>query len=305
MARNSGSVNSRVRRTFAANPARSFVVDEGFSSNPGLPGFAVWPNVGVSPMKVRPGSVAPVGSQTRVLKFALATLNCLLLEPRSLGITEVATRLGLPKSTTFRVLSSLVELDVVEKDPASLRYSLNTSVFRFIHELAAHFGPLGRFSEVLRKEAKSLNCSLYICSLSSGNTYVVAASGSLGDSFALGLHAPVHASSAGKVLVAAKAKEQWSVYAPEPDTPKLTKYTNTSAPRFFLELEAAKKNGVAWSREETSLGYVSIAAPIKEKLRIPRLAVAMLLPKESLAFCDLNKLEKDIKSVAKRLENAY
>jgi DNA-binding IclR family transcriptional regulator len=105
-------------------------------------------------------------------------------------------------------------------------------------------------------------------------------------------------------LVAAKAKEQWSVYAPGPGTAKLTKFTNTSAAHFYLELEQAKDKGVAWSREETSLGYVSIAAPIIEKLRVPRLAVAMLLPKQILAFCDLGKLEKDIKTVAKRLENA-
>ena len=137
-------------------------------------------------MSPSPSARASSDSRTRLLRHALNVLECLLHEPRSLGISEVAARLARPKSTTFRILGALVELGMVRKDEATRRYSLSSRVFGFVHELTLHFGPIGRFSHVLRKEAERLRASVYVSTLSGGFTYVVAASGALGDSFALG-----------------------------------------------------------------------------------------------------------------------
>ena len=110
----------------------------------------------------------PADPRTRLLRSALDVMNCLLHEPRSLGISEVAARLALPKSTTFRVLRALVELELVHKDAGTRRYSLTSRVFGLAHELSLHFGPLGRFSKVLRSEAARLRASLYVSTLCGG-----------------------------------------------------------------------------------------------------------------------------------------
>ena len=255
----------------------------------------------VPPMSPSPSARASSDSRTRLLRHALNVLECLLHEPRSLGISEVAARLARPKSTTFRILGALVELGMVRKDEATRRYSLSSRVFGFVHELTLHFGPIGRFSHVLRKEAERLRASVYVSTLSGGFTYVVAASGALGDSFALGGQAPVHASSAGKVLVAAQAREEWAAYAPRKGGPKLTRHTNSDPGRFLLELEEAARQGVAWNREESALNYVSVAAPIPEPGRMPRFAVAILMDKRELPLRDLRGLEDAVRGIARRL----
>lgn len=256
------------------------------------------------PMTANPGPRPPPDSRTRLLRHALNVLDCLLREPRSLGISEVATRLKLPKSTTFRILNALVELEMVHKDAATRRYSLSSRVFGFVHELTLHFGPLARFPRVLRQEAERLRASLYVSTLSGGFTYVVAASGSRGDSFALGGQAPVHASSAGKVLVAAHPRAEWPGYAPSGNAPKLTRHTNTDPARFLLEVADAARRGVAWNREESALHYVSVAAPIPEPGRAPRFAAAILIEKRELALRDTGELEEAVRRIARRLADA-
>ena len=243
----------------------------------------------------------PTDPRTRLLRYALDVMNCLLHEPRSLGISEVATRLSLPKSTTFRVLHALVELEMVHKDPGTRRYSLSSRVFGLVHELTVHFGPIGRFSRVLRAEAARLRASLYVSTLCGGFTYVVAASGSLGDSFALGGHAPVYASSAGKVLVACHPQSEWAEYAPARSAEKLTPHTNTDPARFLLELEGARQTGVAWNREESSLHHLSVSAAIPEAGRTPRFAVAILFKKEEMILRDPREWEEAVRRIARRL----
>lgn len=259
------------------------------------------PRIAPPTKSASPSARVSPDSRTRLLRYALNVLECLLHEPRSLGISEVAARLGLPKSTTFRILCSLVELGMVRKDEATRRYSLSSRVFGFVHELTLHFGPIGRFSHVLRREAERLHASVYVSTLSGGFTYVVAASGALGDSFALGGQAPVHASSAGKVLVGAQGKSEWAAYAPQKGMAKLTRHTNTDPARFLLEVEQAARQGVAWNREESALNYVSVAAPIVEPGRTPRFAVAILFDKRELALRDLRGLEEAVRGIARRL----
>ena len=240
-------------------------------------------------------------SRTRQLRHALNVLGCLLHEPRSLGISEVAARLALPKASTFRLLSALVELGMVHKDAATRRYSLSSRVFGFVHELTLHFGPLARYPHVLREEAERLRASVYVSALSGGFTYVVAASGARGDSFALGGQAPVHASSAGKVLVAAHPRAEWPAYAPPRDAAKLTPRTNTDPQRFLLEVAQAAREGVAWNRGESAANYVSVAAPIPEPGRLPRFAVAILIGRDELPLRDLRGLEDAVRGIARRL----
>jgi len=139
--------------------------------------------------------------------------------------------------------------------------------------------------------------------LCGGNTYVVAASGTLGDTFALGEQAPVYASSAGKAVVSQYPRERWVEFAPDATAKKLTKHTNTDPELFYKELERARDSGVAWNHRESSLDAISVAAPIHEPGRDPRFAVAILLPDDQAFFIDDRAdLEQRVRKIAKKLE---
>lgn len=240
-------------------------------------------------------------AQSKLLGHAMDILNCLVHSPRSLGVSEIAGRLHLAKSTSHRLLSAMVDQKLALKDGKTLRYSLNPEVFSYIHELAIHFGPLGRFSQELRRITEEMHLSVYVSMLCGGFTYVVAAAGERADSFSLGEQAPVYASSAGKVLAALHPREQWAEFAPDQSAVKLTRMTNVDPSRFYAELEDAAKRGVAWNRYESSMNAVSVAAPISEPGRSSRFAAAILLSKVQVVSAEDAELENAVRKIADRL----
>ena len=59
-----------------------------------------------------------------VIDHALAVLRCFSAEEPLLGVTEIASRVGLHKSSVSRILATLYNSDLVEQDPASRQYRL-------------------------------------------------------------------------------------------------------------------------------------------------------------------------------------
>ncbi|WP_157067016.1 helix-turn-helix domain-containing protein, partial [Alicyclobacillus shizuokensis] len=60
----------------------------------------------------------------RSLTTALRVLQCFSMEEPELGVTEIALRLGVGKSTVHRILTTLERNGFVRKDEATRRYRL-------------------------------------------------------------------------------------------------------------------------------------------------------------------------------------
>lgn len=60
----------------------------------------------------------------RAVERALAILNCFDADNSVLGVTEIADRLSLPKSTVHRILGTLESRGFVQQDPATSQYQL-------------------------------------------------------------------------------------------------------------------------------------------------------------------------------------
>ena len=71
-------------------------------------------------------------------------------------------------------------------------------------------------------------------------------------------------------------KKRWPDYAPVADSPRLTPNTNMSPEHFYLELEAARKTGVAVNVRESDNSLCSVSACIPEPGCRPRFAVAIV-----------------------------
>ncbi len=225
----------------------------------------------------------------------------LIQSGRSLGVTEIAHQMALPKSSVFRILRVLVELGFVQKSPVSGRYSVSPKIFSFVYELAHQFGPNSRCEPFLRECAERWNCSIYLCVLSGTHSYVVLASGSSGSTFALGSHCPIYASSAGKIILAQYPESEWEEYAPREGECPLTAHTNLDRDKFFKELHVAKEQGVAWNVRESTASDVSVAAFVPEVDHSPRMAVALLVPYKDVLVHDREVLASRVRELAKRV----
>ncbi|MDQ4490924.1 IclR family transcriptional regulator [Sinomonas sp. ASV486] len=68
---------------------------------------------------------------------AIAVLRCFSVDEPMLGVTEVAARVGLHKSSVSRILATLEAEDVVERDPMTRRYRLGLGVIGIAGPLLA------------------------------------------------------------------------------------------------------------------------------------------------------------------------
>ncbi|MFC8304045.1 IclR family transcriptional regulator [Specibacter sp. NPDC057265] len=80
------------------------------------------------------------GADTRgasVIVNAIAVLRCFSAEEPLLGVTEIALRVGMHKSTISRILATLEQEELVERDPSSRRYKLGLGLIAVAGPLLA------------------------------------------------------------------------------------------------------------------------------------------------------------------------
>ena len=237
------------------------------------------------------------------LSLGIRVIKLMVTRGYSLGVTQLAKELAMPKSSVHRLLQTLREIGFVEKSATTQRYTINPDIFEFVHELATQFGRNLRLEKHLQTAATRLNCSVYLSMLGARETYVVCAAGEEGGTTRLGSHSLAYATSAGKILVAQLPEECWPHYAPQPSDRSLTSFTNREIQRFYAQLREARTKHLAWNRRESSSDHVSVATVVREPfIDQPRLTVALLLRQETLVMRDHKELEEAVLALAKTLE---
>ena len=225
-------------------------------------------------------------------------LQTLLRFGRSLGVSEIARESKLAVSTTHDLLATLGELNFVDQNPETKRYSVSPEIFAFFRLFSNEFGHNSLVSRILREYCSKHNATLYLSMLCRTRSYVVCASGPLGDTVAIGANSPAYASSCGKAIVAQLPLAHWQQYAPDSGESKLTPYTKQNHQGFFKELTCAREAGVGWNIQETTVGLCSVAAPIFARGKATDRAVAIVLPHGEWVARDRERLAMEIKGVA-------
>lgn len=225
-------------------------------------------------------------------------LEVLLRAHRSLGITQLATALGLSKSTTHDLAAALSALGFVDQDPTTRRYAISPEILRFVHLVSTEFGPNSALKPFLRAQARRLKASIVITALCRRSTYTLCASGPSADTFMLGDNGPACTSACGKILVAQFAEATWAEYAPSPADKLASPHANRDPARFVAEMRAAAVNGVAWSLRERDARLCSVAAPLRVGPRPWSRAVGLALPYEEWLVRDREELTGQVQQLA-------
>jgi len=225
-------------------------------------------------------------------------LVVLLKAHRSLGITQLASALGLSKSTTHDLAAALCELGFVEQNSTSRRYAISPEIFRFLHLFSTEYGPNSALKPLLRAQAIRLKASIVITALCRQRTYALCASGPEGDTFLLGDNGPAYNSACGKILVAQLDESAWVDYAPKPDDEIASPYSNRNAQHFFSELRTARGRDVAWNIRERDANLCSVATPIRSGEKPWSRAVGIALPYGEWVVRDREELALQVQTLA-------
>jgi IclR family KDG regulon transcriptional repressor len=203
--------------------------------------------------------LSSVGNAARLLKVFLS-------REKELGVSELARRLGLGKSTVHRLLTTLVSEGLIEKDSQTGNYRLGIVMFELGEAVRVHMDlhtACGPILASLREETHE-SCQVGVL-----DGHEVVYVDRLESSQALrlfnetGRRVPVHCTSSGKVLLAYLPEgELVRVLASAPLT-RLTSRTIVDGDALHDELRRVRRRGWAEAVEERETGVASIAAPVR------------------------------------------
>jgi IclR family KDG regulon transcriptional repressor len=195
----------------------------------------------------------------RAVERALDILLC-FTDESDLGLTELATRVGLHKSTVHRLLASLEGKGFIIRDPASEKYKLGYRVW----ELSANLMQSDDMSVVLLPEMERLRdvvgetISLYV---RDGHERIriqaVQSRQAVRRVAPVGARLPLVVGASSKILVAYADKANKDELLEEISWPE-----GINRKAFEKQLEHILEVGYATSIEEREPGAASVAAPV-------------------------------------------
>lgn len=203
---------------------------------------------------------APVQSVDR----ALTILEVLAHDGES-SVTEIAGRLGVHKSTAFRLLATLETHRLVEQVNDRGRYRLGVGNLRLAGATTARLDVVTEARPVCRQLAADTGETVNITVRSDTSALYLdqqaAGSSALQSHNWVGQRIPLHATSNGKVLLSELSETD--LVAALPDLPRFTDVTITSRRRLAEELEEVRRVGYALAVDELEIGLTAAAAPIR------------------------------------------
>jgi DNA-binding IclR family transcriptional regulator len=204
-------------------------------------------------------------SSVQSVERAFAVLRCLADGPA--GVTELAERAALPKSTVSRLLSTLEQTGVVEQVVVGGRYRIGEGMI----ELAAAAGQGRGLITVVRPHLVELTGELgEATGLSVVEGQRIHYLDQVGSDSAVqvrdwtGDRLPAHVTSSGQVLLAwsqPTVRAAFLLGELEPSTP----HSITDPDVLAARLDQVRARGYAWVYEEFAEGLNSVAVPLRDE----------------------------------------
>ncbi|SMC96601.1 IclR family transcriptional regulator [Kibdelosporangium aridum] len=203
------------------------------------------------------------GSTIQSVDRALTVLQ-LLARYGELGVTEIATKLKVHKSTAFRLVTTLESHDLVEQHTDRGKYRLGVGILQLAGATTAKLDLVQRAKPVSQRLAEIVGETVNITVLSGHEAlYVdqVAGSAALQLHNWVGQRIPLHATSNGKVLLATVSGPRFDELTTGP-LKRFTDKTVTSREALRAQVDEARRRGYAVAVDELEVGLTAIAAPI-------------------------------------------
>ncbi len=186
---------------------------------------------------------------------------------RELGVTELARRLGLPKSSVHRLLVALVREGLMERGVGHGRYRLGLRLYE-LGSMAPtrtdlHLVTVGPIDDLRARTGEAVQVAVLdgrdVVAIERRET-----PGMLRLATRLGVRHPAHATSTGKVLLAYLPLAERTALLAGVELVALTPHTITDRARLEEELAKVRSRGWAESSHEHEIGLASVAAPVRD-----------------------------------------
>lgn len=233
---------------------------------------------------------------------ALTMVSC-FANDAELGISEIAERMDLSKSTTYGLINTLTVFGYLEQTE-NKKYRLGLKLFEL--------GNLVQSRMDIRMEAKpycqlladKYRTTVHLATFSEGeiiyidkvdnNSSVVVYS-------QIGKRAPMYCTGVGKAILAFLPEEYVEKYVASTSLLPVTEHTITTREKLLEELSEIRERGYAVDNEEIEPGLHCIAAPIFNHKRQPRMAISLSFPYGRIWDLDWEQAVHDVRYYARQI----
>ncbi|MBN1266362.1 MAG: IclR family transcriptional regulator [Anaerolineales bacterium] len=199
------------------------------------------------------------------LAKALQILDVFSSDHSVLGVRDIARKLGLPASTTGRIMATLTQAGVLLQDPNTRRYSMGMKVLQWARAAQSSLG-LRDLAIPFMEELKKISGETVTLSMVEGPYRIIVER--MESPFLMryvvnpGDLMPLHCGASGKVLLAFMAEEERESVLNLISWEQYTTNTITDRTQLSLELTDIQKNGYSISMGERIADVGSVAAPV-------------------------------------------
>ena len=199
----------------------------------------------------------------RTVERAINVLYYVCDSDNPLGLTEISQALELDKATTLRLLSTLVDGDLLKQDVQTRLYYIGPGILRLSrhwrHDLRSVCQPhlkslLDQFDEtVCLIEPRGLD-RICVEVLETRKELRVVAE--------LGRVQPIYSGASGRVLLASLPENEMLAILDQIELLPLTPQSVTDRDQYLNELRLARKQGYAYAADQVIVGSAGVSAPI-------------------------------------------
>ena len=231
------------------------------------PRRAGWQTSGERPSTETGAIEEAVPSGVQSIGRAFAILEEVARNREGIGLSELCRRVGLHSSTTFHLIKTMVSLGYVRQLKDSKRYRLGRPIFllaaQSLDEIEMVNVAMPFLEEIAEASDESaifgvrLNSSLAVLARAQGH-------GPFQATDQVGTLRPLHATAAGKQLLAALSTEQLALYLERTSLEAFTSRTLTTTEALRREIQEIRRSGIATEDGEFRPEVHSIAVGIHD-----------------------------------------
>lgn len=191
-------------------------------------------------------------------------LNC-FLETEELGITEIAQKAKLNKSTAFGLINTMESIGFLTQNPQTKRYRLGIKLFTLGNLVQRRLDIRNEARTYCESLSEKYNATVHLAEVY-GKSLIYIDKVNKPDSVIvysyLGKSAPLYCTGVGKAILAYLPEEEINEYVDSADFKSYTPYTIMSKEELYKVLSEVRSKGYAIDNQEIEEGLRCIAAPI-------------------------------------------
>jgi IclR family transcriptional regulator, acetate operon repressor len=214
---------------------------------------------------------------TQAVLRAVALLKAFTDSAPEQGLTDLARKAGLNKTTAFRMLTALESAGLIAKNVETEAYRLGPEAIalggRALRSNHLYLASRPELEALARKTGETATLEV----LMGAETLIldeVLAHHFIGTMPSVGTRWPAHTTSTGKAMLAHRIDAELAEFL-ETRLGKPTQYSIASASALKRELLKTKERGYAIAKEELEIGFVAVGAPVRNHEAVVVAAISL------------------------------